>query len=201
MPRPTRKAAIVDAAVDLFAHKGYHATTVREIAGESGMLSGSLYAHIASKEDLLFEIVARAAAQFTAAVEPIARGPGTAGEKLHRAMAAHIQVVAADLPAATVFLHEWRALSPERQRPAAALRDRYEALIGEIIAEGVASGEFRPVDQKFARLLVLSAVNWLYMWYKPGGELGPDELAARLAALILQGLQAHGESGAPAATR
>jgi len=189
MPRPTRKAAILDAAVDLFANKGYHATTVRDIAGGSGMLSGSLYAHIESKEDLLFEIVASAAEQFTAAVAPIVGGPGAAADKLRRAMAAHVRVVAADLSAATVFLHEWRALSPERQAAAAALRDRYEALLGDIITQGVVSGEFRPVDQKFARLLVLSAVNWLYMWYRPGGELAPEAVAERLAVLILQGLE------------
>ncbi len=192
MPRPTRKAAIVDAAVDLFAHKGYHATTVRDIAGESGMLSGSLYAHISSKEDLLFEIVERAANEFTAAAEPIVRGPGTAADKLRRAMAAHVDVVAGDLAAATVFLHEWRALSPERQQAAAALRDRYESLLGEIIAAGVASGEFKGVDQKFARLLVLSAVNWLYSWYRPGGELAAAAVADKLATLILDGLAANG---------
>lgn len=192
MPRPTRKAAIIDAAVDLFAHKGYHATTVRDIAGESGMLSGSLYAHISSKEDLLFEIVERAANEFTVAAEPIVHGPGTAADKLRRAMAAHVDVVAGDLAAATVFLHEWRALSPERQQAAAALRDRYESLLGEIIAAGVASGEFKGVDQKFARLLVLSAVNWLYSWYSPGGELAAAAVADKLATLILDGLAANG---------
>lgn len=191
MPRPGRREAIVDAAVDLFARKGYHGTTVRDIAEGSGMLSGSLYAHISTKEDLLFEIVQRAAEQFMAAVAPIVGGPGSASSKLRRAMAAHVQVVSADMAACTVFHHEWRALSPDRQVAAAALRDSYESLLAEIIAQGVASGEFGPIDQKFARILVLSAVNWLYTWYRTDGPLGSEAVADKLADLILAGISAH----------
>jgi TetR/AcrR family transcriptional regulator, cholesterol catabolism regulator len=191
MPRPGRKSQILEAAVSLFSAKGYHGTTVRDIAEESGMLSGSLYAHINSKEDLLFEIVEQAAGQFLAAVGPIAAGPGPAAARLEAAMAAHSRIVAGSLPAATIFLHDWRSLEPERRGAIMAKRQEYEALFGRIICDGVERGEFRPVDDRFARLLVLSAVNWLYQWYSPEGPLGPDEIASRFAALILGGLQAE----------
>lgn len=190
MPRPGRKEEVLEAAVALFSHKGYHATTVREIAEEVGMLSGSLYAHIASKEDLLYQIVLQASERFMSAVTPILAGPEPAGVKLRRAMAAHIQVVAESPEAATVFLHEWKALSPERRAAVIERRAAYEALLGEIIQQGVAAGELRPVDATFARLLVMSAVNWAYQWYRPGGPLGPDEVAERFCSIILEGIQA-----------
>lgn len=180
----------MEAAAALFARKGYHGTTVRDIADESGMLSGSLYAHINSKEDLLFEIVDRVADQFLTAVEPIVNSEGRADARLEAAMAAHTRVVAGSIQTATIFLHEWHALDPERRGLIQAKRNRYEALLAEIIDQGVRSGEFRPVDAKFARLLVLSAVNWLYEWYKPDGPLGPDEVAHKFAELILRGLRA-----------
>lgn len=193
MGRPGRREQILEAAADLFADKGYHATTVRDIAEVSGMLSGSLYAHFGSKEDLLFEIVQRAAGQFMAAVEPIARGSGGAGDRLRKAMAAHIQVVADSIAAATVFNHEWQGVSGERRAALEAMRDGYEALLAEIIDQGVSSGEFRPVDRRFARLLVLSAVNWLYVWYKPDGPLRPAEVADKFAELILNGVIKGGD--------
>lgn len=192
MPRPGRKEHVLEAAVSLFSRKGYHATTVRDIAESSGMQSGSLYAHIAGKEDLLFEIVLGAAEQFMTAIQPIAAGPGTASEKLRAAMKAHLRVVAGALPAATIFLHEWKALSGERREIIAARRNAYEESLAQIIRQGVAAGEFRQLDEKFARLLVLSAVNWLHEWYDPAGPLLPDAVADKFADLLLEGFVQRG---------
>ncbi|MFZ5818175.1 MAG: TetR/AcrR family transcriptional regulator [Bacillota bacterium] len=190
MPRPGRRDEVLEAAVKLFSRKGYNGTTVREIAEEVGMQSGSLYAHYSSKEDLLFELVMQAADQFMAAIAPIAGGAGPAAERLRQAMAAHIRVVAASPEAATVFLHEWRALSPVRRELVSDRRREYERELGRIIRQGVESGEFRPVDETFVRLLVLSAVNWVYQWYRPGGPLGPDEVAGRFCEILLKGIEA-----------
>lgn len=189
MPRPGRKEQILAAAAALFSDKGYHATTIRDIAQESGMLSGSLYAHISSKEDLLYEIIARAAEQFIGSVEPLVAGPESAEAKLRQALRSHVRVVAHSMDGARVFLHEWKALDPARREEIRRKRDQYEALWDRILQEGMASGEFRPVDLKFARLLVLSAANWVYHWYDPGGPLGPDEVADRFSELILHGLR------------
>lgn len=190
MPRPGRRDQIVDAALELFSGRGYHATTIRDIAEASGMQSGSLYAHISTKEDLLFEIVNNGADRFLGALEPVVAGPGSAAEKLRRGLGAHIAVVAGHIQAARIFLHEWRAIGPERRAVIQAKRDRYEALWAQIVREGVSSGEFRPVEERFARMLVLSAANWLYTWYDPDGPLSPQEAADRFADLILGGLQA-----------
>lgn len=198
MARPGRKVNVLAAAVSLFSRKGYHGTTVRDIAVQSGMLSGSLYAHIAAKEDLLFEIVLQAAREFMAAVQPITLATGPAAGKLRAAMAAHLRVMSGSRDRATVFMHEWKALSPERRESAARYRDDYESLWAVMIREGIDSGEFRPVDQKFARLLVLSALNWVYQWYDPAGPMGPDALADRFADLILIGLQTESVKEEPA---
>jgi TetR/AcrR family transcriptional regulator, cholesterol catabolism regulator len=196
MPRAGRKEHVLEAAVALFSRKGYHGTTVREIGEEAGMLSGSLYAHMSGKEDLLWEIVLRAAEQFLGAVQPIVDGPGSASEKLRQAMRAHLRVVAGNIAAAAVFTNEWEALSPERQAVYLERRNAYEHLLAAIIRQGMASGEFRPMDEKFARLLVLSAVNWLYAWYKPDGPLGPETVADKFADLLLGGFISEG-GGAP----
>jgi TetR/AcrR family transcriptional regulator, cholesterol catabolism regulator len=184
-----RKEQIYSTARSLFSERGYHATTVRDIARELNMQGGSLYAHIESKEDVLWEIVNRAAEQFLGAVEPIVGSSRTPAEKLREMVRAHVLVVADNLADATIFLHEWKFLGEERRETIAARRDRYEHLYRRVVEEGIKSGAFAPTDPKMAALMVLSTVNWLPQWYRASGPLSPAEVADRFSELILRGLE------------
>jgi TetR/AcrR family transcriptional regulator, cholesterol catabolism regulator len=183
-----RREQIIEAAKELFREKGYHATTIRDIAQRAGMLSGSLYAHIKTKEDLLFEITEEVAHHFVHSLEPIVASQGSATEKFHAALTSHIAVVTEHLDAAAVFSHEWKALTEERKDVIQRERDRYEELWAAIIAEGVKTGEFHSEFVRFARIVTLSVANWLYQWYDPEGLLKPNEVAERLAAVLMRGL-------------
>lgn len=191
-----RRDQLVRLAAERFAERGYHATSIREIAEAAGILPGSLYAHIRSKEDLLYDIVTGAAAQFLAGVEAIAEGPWPPADKLRRAMRAHVHVVATHRESSRVFLEDWKALDEPRRGEVRALRDRYESLWDAIIREGIRRRAFRGVDPRFARLLVLSAASWTYTWYDPAGPLQPDEIADRFTDLLLEGLARRKREGA-----
>jgi len=181
--RPTRKEQILEEAARLFGRRGYHATSMRDIGEATGMLAGSLYAHISSKEDLLFEIVLQAANQFLDRLESLRPLDLSPEERLRRAMRAHVGVVADNLDEAWVFHHEWKALTGERRDEVRRLRRRYEQLWDEIVRDLPGAA-----DPRFARLLVLSAANWTYTWYRPEGPLSPDEVADRFSDLLLAGL-------------
>jgi TetR/AcrR family transcriptional regulator, cholesterol catabolism regulator len=178
-----RRDQILEEAARLFGRRGYHATSMRDIGEATGMLAGSLYAHISSKEDLLYEIVLRAANRFLAEMTAIATGDASPEERLRRAMRAHVAVVASNVDAAWVFHHEWKALTGERREEIRRLRRRYEGLWDEVVRDLPGSG-----DPRFARLLVLSAANWTYTWYRPDGPLSPHEVADRFTDLLLAGL-------------
>ena len=185
-----RKEQIYSTARSLFSERGYHATTVRDIAQVLNMQGGSLYAHIKSKEDVLWELVNRAADQFLAAVEPIVASDERPAEKLREMVRAHVRVVADNLADATVFLHEWKFLGEERRHAIQDRRDRYENLYRHIIDEGVKVGDFaQEADPKMSAMLVLSAVNWMPQWYNPSGPLSPEEVADRFSDLVLSGLE------------
>lgn len=196
MTQPTvRKQQIYSTAGALFSQRGYHATSVRDIAQELNLQGGSLYAHIDSKEDVLWEIVQRAAAEFIEGVVPLASAPAAATERLRLMIRAHLRVVTHHLDDATVFFHEWRFLAPDRVRAVAEQRDRYEAAFRCVVEDGVGAGEFRAVDPKLAALAVLSSVNWVYQWYRPDGPLSPEQVADSFADLFLRGLQATDAGG------
>ncbi|MBA4493401.1 TetR/AcrR family transcriptional regulator [Paenactinomyces guangxiensis] len=197
MPKVGRREEILNIACKLFSQKGYHGTTIRDISDACGILSGSLYAHINTKEDLLFEITDRGAQAFLESLRPIVESEATAEEKLKRALKAHIQVIEQNLEAATVFFHEWKALTNGRRDTIQEKRDQYEALWGRILSEGAAAGEFADLDEKFARLLILSVGNWLYQWYRPGGDLSAEEISERFADMMLKGFRVKKGEGKP----
>ncbi|PTA67400.1 TetR/AcrR family transcriptional regulator [Deinococcus arcticus] len=195
-PAKPRREQILDSASRLFSERGYHATSMRDLAGELGMQGGSLYAHISSKEELLIDIVNQASRQFDEALFTLRGEPLPADAKLKEAMFRHIRVVADNMDSATVFFHEWKHLSPEAYARVTGWRDTIDAFYRELIEQGVREGVFRPgLDIKMTAYLVLSAVNWAYTWYRPGGALGPRDVAEQFAEMLLSGLRA-----APAAT-
>ena len=185
-----RRAEMVRAAARLFSARGYHGTSMRDLGNELGLLRGSLYAHIGSKEELLFEVVDAGGERFLERAAEAVHAPGSAAERLRLLLIGHVETATNHLDAATVFLNEWRYLSDGLRAVIQAKRDRYEAMVTEIVGDGVASGEFRrDADVRFAVLLVLSAGNWVYQWYRPGGRLTPKQIGERFADLIVKGLK------------
>jgi AcrR family transcriptional regulator len=191
----TRREQIYNTAGALFSQRGYAATSVRDIARELDLQGGSLYAHIASKEDVLWAIVAGAAEQFFAAVRPIVAAGLATPERLRAMIAAHVGVVATQPERATVFLYDWKYLSPPRREAIAAQRDEYEALFRAVIAEGIAAGAFAPADPKLAATLVLSALNGIPGWFRAAGPLGATDVAEGFAGMLLRGLVARDGMG------
>ena len=180
-------------AARLFAERGYHGTSLADLAEALGMQKASLYHHIDSKEDLLWEVAASGAAAFHAALDGVPEGlPAT--ETIRLALRAHLRVVATQLDAATVFMREWRALEGERREQFLAERRRYEERIRELFREGVERGELRTdLDVTTAALLLLSAANWAYTWLRPGGDT--DALADRFFAVLLDGMRGYATPG------
>jgi AcrR family transcriptional regulator len=184
----TRRQQIEDAASRLFRERGYPATSVRDIAQALNIQGGSLYAHVASKEDVLWSIVNRAADRFVAEVRPPATTIAPPATRLRQMIAAHVGVVTSAQRDAAVFLHEWRFLSAQRRAQMAARRDAYEALFRATIADGVGSGQFARVDPRLTAICILSALNGIATWYRADGELTADQLADQYADLFLRAL-------------
>jgi AcrR family transcriptional regulator len=189
----SRRRAIEDVASELFREHGYAATSVRDIARVLDIQGPSLYAHVTSKEDVLWAIVDRAAARFEAAAdlaevgaEGTAAGPTRTIEALVRA---HVRVITEDVGAAAVFVHEWRSLSGERRAAVLARRDAYERRFRGAIEAGIATGEFELTDPAIAATVVLSALNGIPGWYRPDGRLPAPRVADHFADLVLRLLQ------------
>lgn len=186
----SRRREIDAVAGELFHAQGYAATSVRDIARALDMQGASLYAHVTSKEDLLWSIVDRAATAFEAGADRALAesASGDAVDRLAAFVEAHVEVITADPERASVFVTEWRHLSEPRHEQIATRRDAYEGRLRALIVEGVALGAFRSTDPVLAAVFLLSSLNGIAAWYRPDGRLGPDRIADHFVDLALRSL-------------
>ena len=184
-----RRTELTRVAARLFAEKGYHGTSIGDLAEAIGVQKGSLYHHIESKSDLLWEVAREGAEAFHAGLDALPDGlPAT--ERIRLALRAHLAVVAAQLDVATVFMKEWNALEGERREWFLAERRRYEERVRDLFREGDERSELRPdLDVATAALLFLSAGNWAYAWLSPAGDT--DAVADRIYVSLLDGMRGY----------
>jgi AcrR family transcriptional regulator len=183
--------AIIAAAAKVFRTKGYHAATVQDIADEVGILKGSLYHHVKSKEDLLYLMVKEPIAQIYEKMAEIAASDRPAAEKLRRAIHAQLEAFHQHYPHLFVYLHEREEMKRRFREQFKLSPKQYERCWQQILREGVKSGEFRPdLDVQVVSYGVLGMLNWLHKWYDPRGRLAVREVADQFSTLALAGLAA-----------
>jgi TetR/AcrR family transcriptional regulator, cholesterol catabolism regulator len=186
-----RELQVRAAALRLFRDKGYHATSMRDIAAEVGINKGSLYSYIRSKEDLLIPFFERAMGLLLVEIEAISADASlTPTERLKRAIKAHILNVTDNLDILTVYLSEWRQLTTDSLSTVRQQRERYAALFLAIVEDGISKGEFRAIDPRISALGMIGMCNYLFRWYRPDGRLQPDQIADELTDMLLNGVLA-----------
>jgi TetR/AcrR family transcriptional regulator, cholesterol catabolism regulator len=187
----SRRRAIEDVASDLFRENGYAGTSVRDIAKAMSLRGASLYAHVTSKEDVLWSIVDRAASRFEQAADAAEERaerlrPGDPVEAIAALVRAHVEVLTDDVGEASVFVHEWKALGPERRQAVLDRRDAYEARFRSRVEDGIAIGAFTMIDPAIASTVLLTALNGVATWYDPDGRLPAGRIADHLVDLTLR---------------
>jgi AcrR family transcriptional regulator len=203
LPKKTRKTKttnrrddILKAAARLFCHKGYEATTVRDLAEAVDIQSGSLFFHFETKEDILLAVLEAGLLRAASLLEGRLAAASTPREKLAAIFHGHLQAtLGEERDAFTVVLREWRALSPRSRKKIVALRDEYENHIARTLDELSESGLI-PEDTHLFRLFLLGGLNWTINWYRSDGELTIEQLADRFLALFPSEKAATGTSKA-----
>lgn len=182
---------ILTEAARLFCKKGYHATSMEDLAAAVGIKKGSLYYYIESKEQLLFEIAELIPPRFIANVMALLEDTQlTAEQKLRTAIEKHLELFETEtgLAWSRVFLLEYRSLPREHRGGLLEQRQHYENVLRRLIADGVERGEFAPVDVAMVTRAILGMCNWAIEWYSTTGKLSSKEIAASFSDLILKGL-------------
>jgi len=179
-----RRQQLLDVAARLFRERGYHVTSMRDIAHEVGMLSGSIYYHFPSKEELLLAVYEEGLRHIAEQVDTAVAAQNTPWERLEAGCAAHLEALLELSDYTQVMI---RVLPPEGGKVAERLlelRDRYEARFRELIGALELPDS---ADRRYLRLLLMGGLNWSHVWYHPGGD-PPAVIAHRMIDLLRRGL-------------
>lgn len=188
---------IVDAATDVFSTLGYHRASMQDVADAVGMRKASLYHHVRKKEDLLFAIHEDLIDELVAQTTEALNGETTPSEKLAAAMHAAMRFIGANRGAVRVFLQEFGAVSGDRWDVIVGKRDRYEAMVRDVIREGVAAGEFVDLPDKIVARGILAMSNWSYTWFSSSGPMSADDVADVFAKMVISGLAVKSRQNQP----
>ena len=185
---------LLDTAAGLFWEKGYAATSTREIAAALHIQQASLYYHMQSKEDLLYQIFVSSLKQFLADV-PAAVHAAAPTDQIHTLIHLHILTLLKYQKRNMTMLTELRSLSPRHRDEVVALREQYAHFVRSTIQEAQAAGEVRAdIPVAYLSLALFNMLNWAARWYREERDPPPDQVAERFYQLYLRGAAASREN-------
>lgn len=183
---------ILDCAALVFSEKGYAGARLADIAAAAGMQAGSLYYHFPGREELVEEVLRQGVARtFERVRHSVDALPGNASalDRLRAAIAGHVLAVLQIGDYTSANIRIFGQIPDEIRTRHLADQRRYGAYWKELLERARDAGEIRAdADLSVVRMLILGAANWSAEWYRPGGELSPDDVAAELVTMVCDGL-------------
>jgi TetR/AcrR family transcriptional regulator, cholesterol catabolism regulator len=179
---------ILEAAAQVFRQKGFHGASMSDIADAVHLQKASLYHHVTSKQEILFELLDQALQLLLERISAISTRKLPADEKLRLMIREYMQILAENMDLASVLLFEHRALERRQHARHVPNRNKFEALWREVLAEGVEGSIFECDDISLATRALLGLMNWTITWYRPDGEKTIQQIADDYSNMLLNGL-------------
>lgn len=179
------RGRVLAAAARLFRQQGYHRTTVRALAAEIGILSGSIFHHFDNKDAILFAVMEEVVVAMDEALKAAIAEASTTRERVRALIHVELQFIHGKTgDACSVLIHEWGALTDSAQARVLEGRERYfqswRAILTQAQQEGLCG-----VEPEYLMQLIHGAMAWTAHWYRPEGDLSLDGLTERVLCLAL----------------
>jgi AcrR family transcriptional regulator len=189
-PKPgSRLEEVLESAANIFFTKGFHATSIEDVARDVGMLKGSLYYYIKSKDDLLFRLLLAGIEDSDAFIAQHIDPDGEPMAQLERAIRAQIDYIIENRVPFGLFLHEFDSLSGKRQHKLIAVMSRYNNRFVELVKKGQAEGKLIAGEPWIVVNGILGMCNWLYRWYDPVQASDPEKIKNVFVEMIFEGIR------------
>jgi AcrR family transcriptional regulator len=185
----TRLEEVLQSAANIFFAKGFHATSIEDVARDVGMLKGSLYYYIKSKDDLLFQLLLAGIEDGDAFIARQIDVAGDPVEQLERAIRAQIDYIIQNKVPFGLFLHEFDSLSGKRQQKLISVMSRYNSRFVDLVRRGQQQGKLIDGEPWLIVNGILGMCNWLYRWYDTDHVSGPEQIKQVFLRMILSGIQ------------
>jgi AcrR family transcriptional regulator len=197
--RETKRNAVLSTAAQLFNEKGFHATSLDDIAARLHVSKPTLYYYVKNKDEILIECVRRGLEMMHAGLEETRQAGGSAVEQLMACMRIYTRIVTMDFGMCVIRVSD-EELPLKSRKEFRRLKSGIDLEFRRLVAQGVAEGSLKPCDPKMAAFVIAGALSWIGRWYQPGGEYSPEDITEQSIRLLLDGL-AQPAVGAAAAKK
>lgn len=187
LQREAKRNAVLQAAAQLFNEKGFHATSLDDVAARLKVSKPTLYYYVKNKDEILLQCVSRGLQMTLDGIEASRQAGGQAIDQLIASMRAYAQVVTMDFGMCIIRVGE-EGLSPEGRQQLRRLKAAIDQAFRRLVAEGVKQGALAPCDPKLTAFAIAGALSWIAIWYRPDGEYSREEVIEQSIATLLNGV-------------
>lgn len=199
--REAKRDAVLYTAARLFNEKGFHATSLDEVAESLGVTKPTLYRYVKNKDEILFECVRIALEWMRSEITAVSQRGGSTIEQLTMCMRVYTRIVTQDLGMCVIRVGE-DPLPPASRRKLRKLKGHIDQEFRRLIDQGVTEGVLAPCDPKLTAFTIAGAISWIGRWYQADGEQTADEIADQCIAVLMNGLlQRPADTPRPISTR
>lgn len=193
--REAKRNAVLQTAAQMFNERGFHATSLDDVAARLNVSKPTLYYYVKSKDEILFECVRTGLQMMQTGIAETSRGGGTAIEQLMACMRIYGHIVTMDFGMCLIRIGE-DPLPPESRKELRRLKSAIDLEFRRLITAGVAEGTLEPCDPKITAFAIAGALSWIGRWYQPGGEYSAEEVVERIMGTLLCSLVKPGATPA-----
>ncbi|GHC81563.1 TetR family transcriptional regulator [Pseudorhodoferax aquiterrae] len=187
--REKKRQAVLQTAARLFNERGFHATSLDDIAERLHVSKPTLYYYVKSKDDILLECVRTALATMQQGIAEVRQQGGRALDQLRACMRSYAAIVMDDFGQCVIRIGE-DPLPPPLRKELRRLKAGIDHEFRRLVTEGMAEGSLQPCDPKLAAFMLAGALSWIGRWYRPDGAMTPEQIADQGIALLLGGVLA-----------
>lgn len=187
LEREQKREAILLAAVRMFNSRGFHATSLDDVAASLGVSKPTIYHYLGNKDQVLLECLTRGLVQLQQEAEKARASSGNGLARLKQFLRRYAEINMTDFGRCVIRTDE-SALSPESAERFRALKRRIDQHIRELVEAGIRDGSIRAADTRLAAFVLAGALNWPAQWYREDGGRSAAEFAAQMVDMLVEGL-------------
>ena len=185
--REAKRNAVLQAAAQLFNERGFHATSLDDIAARLNVTKPTLYYYVKNKDEILLQCVRQGLDMMLEGIEASRAAGGKAIDQLMTCMQVYARIVTMDFGMCLIRVGD-EQLPPESRKELRRLKSAIDQEFRRLVAEGVAEGSLQPCDPKMTAFVIAGALSWIGRWYQPGGEYTPEQVAQQCIATLCDGV-------------
>ncbi|MFN4121076.1 TetR/AcrR family transcriptional regulator [Acidovorax sp.] len=185
--REAKRKAVLQAAAQLFNERGFHATSLDDIAARLNVTKPTLYYYVKNKDEILLQCVRQGLDMMLAGIDDSRAAGGQAVDQLVACMQVYARIVTQDFGMCLIRVGD-EQLPPTSRRELRRLKSAIDQEFRRLVAEGVAEGSIQPCDPKMTAFVIAGALSWIGRWYQPDGEYTPEQVAQQCIATLCDGV-------------